>query len=208
MFMMRMDDVLTAAEIAEIREANKYLNEDTIRSIVHRTASEVHGFVNMPNISRIKDMPVWRLRVARRIAETDMATDLDRKFNLTDDMVKDAIRAAAEEARKDMVEDWVYDPADFAKWHPHTKIGPDGPEGHPWGDLTVLEAWLNATPYRVWKIANTVREAVKYDMDNALVDLATGYEAPDFTRIAEAAFNKAVADFVATVTNPPVALAA
>jgi hypothetical protein len=93
---------------------------------------------------------------------------------ITREYLQEKFEAAAQEALIDHQEWLKDDPEDYRKTHQ------DNPDlkAHPWGDDTMVlcRAWLQISPYRVWKLHKSLLERASSIVEEGLLDLASGAE--------------------------------
>jgi len=140
---------------------------------VRDTEFEVRRFAETSTY-RTAEVTAWRAKVMERLTEGGY-----RPLNLRGRPV----------SHEDLVADWEVKTAEYeAEWDG----GWEGDEPfRPWEGFEAAQAFLAATPYRVWKVAEKVKDVARDAASDAL-EMVTGVPY-DVAKVMDEAFDKEIA---------------
>lgn len=192
----------------EINHATRHSLPSTRPYRISQVQSEVARFVYNETTKESK-YATWLARMLEHVTDKSFkAWDFykGRKngtFVTPDDVINGFIQER-DEATSVMITEWDEgrNDANFRRWYPCIKIGSDGPIGHMWGDevVALAEKVINAHPYWVWTVYETVTNAARKAAEDAVGEFILGddhYPHVDLHDSIDRAFDEAVKELVA-----------
>jgi hypothetical protein len=167
--------ILTEAEREEIRASlpDCIQRDDLeVKFAIRRIAEQVWDFT-YSSFGGQADEPLWLGTLLEPLSDQCFlfpAAPASGSRTTHEDIVTSFERQDAE-ALKEVTAWWEDDPEDYRRCK-----GGDFDGKHPWGDAVIrCRAFIaKATPYRVWKVAQAVREAGRSALDVGLLCYAAG----------------------------------
>jgi len=168
--------LLTEEEVRGELSAYPYTWVEVLLPDMRRTISRVRSFTTTAHAYVQPGFGLWLLNGLEYLSDGCFSLQ-SRPMGLivTREYLRDSFEAAAKQTLADHQEWLADDPEDYRKTHPdNTDL-----KAHPWGDdtLALCRAWLQISPYRVWKLHKSLLEHAMGIVEEGLYDLASGADA-------------------------------